>query len=279
MARTSQAMKIGVIGSDSTHVVAFSKRLNEIAGIDVAWIDINNYTTLPFSGDRAPHILEQLHLLGIPLVEGYRHNEIVDAYCILNIDAGSHRNIINYLSTLGKPIFVDKPIFYDVCDFQDITQALFSSSALRYCSFVKRAYKHLNDTHTHISIEGPLSFIEGIEGYFWYGIHLIEIVHTLGEGDIHIQTVHDYGDFEIVEMTCGLFHFVVKGIKVGNPDFKINYNDTVYSISEDKGLIYDNLIDEILMYFKSPKGYPTGYEIIKAIQTINTLRKGNHYGT
>lgn len=265
-------MKIGIIGADTTHTLAFAKKIIAHDTCELAWIDIRNYTTLAFSQKRAPGIVAQLHDLGIKCVEGYLRDD-VDAYCILNLDASSHRKIIDEICVYGKPIFVDKPIFYTLAEFGNISVPLFSSSALRYCSFMKRAQNSIKRDNHAIQIEGPLSFVEGIEGYFWYGIHLLEMLHALSDAPLVIENVVQEDAYEIVTGTSGGFEFTLKGITVGDPSFKVSFGTETYDISDDDEAIYDNLIDEIIEFFNDKQDRVKGEFIIDAILTINRMRR------
>lgn len=265
-------MRIAIIGADTSHTLAFAKSLIAHQDITLSWVDLCNYTDFEFSKMRSPMIKKGLKFLGVPLVNGYLSHEPVDAYCILNLDAQSHRKIINDLSGLNKPIFIDKPIFYTMSDFKGITIPFFSSSALRFCSFTQKAKSLISSEIKDIWIEGPLSFVNEIEGYFWYGIHLLEIVQTLGESAIVVHNVEVYEDFELVSGQCGNLNFTIKGIKVDDPAFLIRYDNQVFTILDDQEAIYDNLIHEMIEFFitKEAKGNPE--YVIQSIIDVNKLR-------
>ena len=273
MASTRTKIKIGIIGSDTSHTLAFIKEFKKYPHCEVLWIDANNRTDLTFSKERSPGIIKELEKQGIPLVQNLKEAKAVDAYCILTLDADTHLEILKSIEDDCKPVFIDKPIFYNLLDFEHTKQLIFSSSALRYTEFVRRAKDSIHLASSDIHIEGPLSFIDDIEGYFWYGIHLVEILHTLCPDNINIEQVEQRENYEYITGSCGSHKFSVKGIMIGDPEFKILINDERYSIKEDSTSIYANLVFEIVSFFKNKQSKTDGRDVIKTVLEINEKRR------
>lgn len=273
MAQTSSKITIGIIGSDSSHTIAFLNEFRKNDRFEVQWIDINNRTNLQFSKERSVDIIKNLQDEEIELINDLSNAKEVDAYCILSLDANSHVEVLQILKDRGKPIFIDKPIFYDLDHFEDLPEMVFSSSALRYTDFMRDAKLNSQNNNDDIHIEGPLSFIYGIGGYFWYGIHLVEMLHTLCNEEVVINNCNKHLNYELISGTCGLRNFTIKGITVGNPEFKVIMGSKTYSIINDSKNIYENLVLEIMNFFETKISKTNGKEIIKTVLNINEMRR------
>lgn len=275
MAKHSRTIRIGIIGSDSSHTLAFIKEFQKYPTCAVMWVDINNRSNLSFSKTRSEKIIETLKEMNIPLVTKLEDREVVDAYCILNLDADTHVSIYEEISHENKPVFIDKPIFYQLEDFEKINDLVLSSSALRYTDFIKRACLDNEGSMKDIYIEGPLSFVEGIDGYFWYGIHLVEILHTLCDDEALIRSFKKDVGYEEIRGKCKTSEFTIKGITIGDPGFLVKINGKQYSINDDEKSIYTNLIQEIVNFFETKEVKTNGRRVIETVLKINEMREDN----
>ena len=275
MAQVSSKIRIGIIGSDTSHTLAFINEFKKYPGYEVSWVDINNRTDLEFSVSRSKEIIKDLKDLDIPLITNLNQAEEVDAYCVLTLDAKTHPDILNIIKDSSKPIFIDKPIFYKLEYFNNLSNLVFSSSALRYTDFIQKAVLENKDSQEDIHIEGPLSFIEGIDGYFWYGIHLVEMLHTLSNSNVELEEYQKLEDYELIQGNSNGRKFSLKGITVGDPEFKVILGDKSYSISDDDKNIYENLVCEILEFFKDKESRVNGQKVIETVIKINEMR--NNY--
>lgn len=275
MAQVSSKIRIGIIGSDTSHTLAFINEFKKYPGYEVSWVDINNRTDLEFSVNRSKEIIKDLKDLDIPLITNLNQAEEVDAYCVLTLDAKTHPDILNIIKDSSKPIFIDKPIFYNLDQFNNLSNLVFSSSALRYTDFIQKAVLENKDSQEDIHIEGPLSFIEDIDGYFWYGIHLVEMLHTLSTSNVELEEYQKQEDYELIQGNSKGRKFSLKGITVGDPEFKVILGDKSYSISDDDKNIYENLVCEILEFFKDKESRVNGQKVIETVIKINEMR--NNY--
>ena len=272
METTSKPIKIGMIGSDSTHTIHFARQFEQREDIVLQWIDINNYSELPFSVNRSPKIRDELIDLDTKFVNGFLNQAEVDAYCIMTCDANNHREILDLLD--NKPVFIDKPMFNNSKYFNNLNRNYLSSSALRYCTFVQKARMEVvKNKPKIINIEGPLSFIDGIDGYFWYGIHLIEMASTLTSDSLEVVSVEEFEEYEDLIIKSNDILIKIKAIKVGDPEFKIHFDHFTFSIKDDNEMIYDNLIDNVVEFFRNPTPLGSELNVIKTIEKINEMKE------
>lgn len=272
MAKISEQINIGIIGSDSSHTLAFIQEFKKFKHCKVGWVDINNRTNLKFSQNRSKTIVEKLSHEEFLLIDDLILAPEVDAYCILTLDANTHLEILEIISQYNKPIFIDKPIFYKLEEFAYIDNLVFSSSALRYTDFVTKAKLKYEEKPSKLYVEGPLSFIDGIDGYFWYGIHLVEIIHTICGEDLFIKDVIQTPTYEVVTGICNLREFTIKGIKTGDPAFNISFGEYNFSSCDEGKNIYENLVNEIVDFFSHREAKANGKQVIESVIKINEMR-------
>lgn len=255
-------MRIGIIGCDSFHAPILLKQFQDKLNVDVAFVDITLRSTLDVSKKRQVRFESMIEDKTLLKFIDLDDHEAVDLYCILNMDASQHLETIQALAAKHKPIFVDKPIFNNIQDFDAIKgMNIMSSSGLRYCDFIKDV-----KLDNHILIEGPLSFMEGVEGYFWYGIHLVEMLHTLTSSAIHLESVQVFEDKEVVRGKSGDYSFELIGYYDEATNFSINKN---YKLSSYDDLYY-SLAHAIVNFKENMESAKT---VITTVESINIMRK------
>lgn len=251
---TIRPTKIGIFGSDTTHTPAFYKILKQRDDVEVVWIATEAFGDLEISQSRYPIIIEELKKLDAPLSRDV-DLEAVDAFFVLNCDAHYHWEIVSRILRYQKPIYIDKPISYGLSElkrYQSHPQVpIMSLSALACSYFVRKAQKVQHDTK--IKIEAPLSFVDGIPSYYWYGIHAIEMMIAL-DPTAQIQTINFHSQSETAYAKGEGYEFELEWIKVGDPEFCIKTTKEKYSIYDNEHPLYSYLLDEILAFVEHKKG-------------------------
>lgn len=197
---------VGIIGADSYHTVALVEQFLEMENVRIAFVDTIIRGNLAMSATRQERF-EKILSGKVPLKKiDLKSHEGVDMYLVLNVDSSCHLEVLNSLKHYDKPIYIDKPIFQDLESFKQVESQVMSSSGLRFADFMKDVV--IEDS---IVIEAPLSYMEGIDGYFWYGIHMVEMLETISKSNIEIQSVTktDYG--ELVSGVSAGIEFELRG--------------------------------------------------------------------
>ena len=191
-------MRIGMIGLDTSHSVAFTQLLNDsahphhIEGAQVVIASPGISSTIPISAARAEgyiHTLRERYNMKITdKLEEVA--EASDAILLTSGDGFLHESQLQRLAPYGKPIYVDKPFALSVdaalrmkatAELHGIV--LMSSSALRYADIYAEAIISNAERITSVDVYGPIPNMEGVPGWFWYGIHAVEMVYAaLGPG-------------------------------------------------------------------------------------------------
>jgi predicted dehydrogenase len=181
-------IRVGIIGCDTSHVIAFTKLINDPAATgDLAKCEVTaafpgGSPDLPSSKDRLEGYVKQLREQGVKIVDSLESlaNE-TDAILLESLDGRPHLEQFRAVAR-GKPVFVDKPTAASLADvigifrIADETKTpVFSSSSLRFCKEVQAA-AHDKSLGKIIGCEtiGPLSLLPHHPDLFFYGIHGVE---------------------------------------------------------------------------------------------------------
>ena len=284
-----QQLKIGMVGLDTSHAVLFAGMLNEkdseynrLGKIVKAFPGGSSH--LPISRSRIEGITEEVRKAGVNIV-GSIEEAVVDCDAVLleSVDGGIHLEQLKRILPYKVPVFVDKPFALSVEDAVEMERLaglyqvpLMSSSALRYADEWKLALSE-GDKVTGADCYGPLDFLEGQPGYFWYGIHTIETLYTfMGAGVEWVQaetgTDHDMITARWKDGRIGTF----RGNR-GNQQF----GAVAHFGGESKHMVirtgdtkyYARLMEHILRFFKGEAMGPPLQETIEVIRFIEAANR------
>ena len=204
----SASLRIGLIGLDTSHVVAFTKLLNDPSNEHHI---PNGKVVVAFPGGSDDFELSYSR------VEGFT-NELRDDYqvkivddCeqvaaasdmvfITSVDGRVHLEQFKQIVSHGKPTFIDKPLA--VCSehareifrlAEDAGVPLMSSSSLRYMDglAVALSAEKLAELGSVRGCDafGPMAIEPTQPGLYWYGIHTVDMVErVMGPGCERVQT-------------------------------------------------------------------------------------------
>jgi predicted dehydrogenase len=185
-------IRIGIIGTDTSHVVAFTRVLNDpanpdhIAGFRVTAAVKAGSPDIASSRSRVDGYAEEVHtkwnvelVPDIPALAGK-----VDAILLESLDGRTHLQQARLAFALHKPTFIDKPLASTLEDAREIAKLAakenvpwFSASSLRFGELVASA--KIPDALGY-SVWGPGPFEEHHAlDLSWYGIHAVEMLYTL----------------------------------------------------------------------------------------------------
>src|SRR5262245_22773930 len=141
-----EPLKLGIIGLDTSHSIAFTKELNaanpapELANCRVVAAYPRGSADIESSASRIPKYTEDIKQLGVEVVGSI--DELlkrVDCVLLETNDGRPHLEQALACFKAGKPTFIDKPIAASLADAIAIYDAAkkykcptFSSSSLRY---------------------------------------------------------------------------------------------------------------------------------------------------
>ncbi|MEO2035699.1 MAG: Gfo/Idh/MocA family oxidoreductase [Planctomycetaceae bacterium] len=259
-------LRAGIIGLDTSHVIAFTKALNDpkakpdIAHCQVVAAYPPGSPDIKSSTERVPGYTKQLQELDVTIVQSI--DELikqVDVVLLETNDGRPHLQQILPCLKAGKPVFIDKPIAGSLTDAVAIFEAariyktpVFSSSSLRYSSGAQALRAGKLGKIVACDAYSPCSLEATHPDLFWYGIHGVESLFTvMGAGCISVTRSTAPGMDVVVgtwqDDRIGTF----RGLRTG----KRGYGGTAFgekgiqSIGSYEG--YRPLVVEIVKFFRT----------------------------
>jgi Oxidoreductase family, NAD-binding Rossmann fold len=193
----AQHIRAGIIGLDTSHVLAFTKTLNtdpqkpEIMGVRVVAAYPKGSADIESSVKRVPEYTEKIKALGVEIVPSIEALlDKVDVVFIETNDGRPHLEQLRPCLAAHKPVFIDKPIAGTLADaikiFDEAKKAavpVFSSSSLRFGKNTQAVRGGSIGKVKSAETFSPASLEKTHPDLFWYGIHGVESLFTaMGTG-------------------------------------------------------------------------------------------------
>jgi len=265
-------IKVGIVGLDTSHVVAFTSLLNDpknanhIPGCKVVAAFKGGSADIKDSIGRLDGFTKTLQeKWGVEIVDSIEALcTKVDAVLLESVDGRPHLEQARPIFAAKKRVFIDKPLAASLKDGREIARLskesgtpFFSASSIRfYQSIVKT--KEDPDLGKIIGCEsfGHFSTEPHHPDLFWYGVHAVEgLFSVMGPGCESVTRV-DSGDYMVVVGKwkggrVGTF----RGMKKGGKEYGV----TVFGEKAERSSLgmkgakngYGNLVVEIVKFFKT----------------------------
>lgn len=259
-------VKIGIIGLDTSHSIAFTKFINgddkkeEYNDFIIVAAYPYGSKTIKSSYDRIPVNSDQMKEMGVEIVATIAELlEKVDCVLLETNDGNLHLEQANEVFKAGKTVFIDKPLgatlgqaiaIYQLA--REYNVPLFSSSALRY---VPQTQKLRNGDFGKVlgaDCYSPATREKTHPDFGWYGIHGVEMLFTvMGTGCVSVNRISAEG----TDVVTGLWDDgrigTFRGIRTG----KGIYGGSAFT---ENGVVdagtyegYEVLLTEILKFFRT----------------------------
>jgi hypothetical protein len=279
-ARSNEVLRVGIIGCDTSHVIAFTKLLNnpqakgDLAGVRVVAAFPGGSPDIPASRDRVADFTKKLKEdFGVEIFNSIEEMlKKVDVVLLESVDGRPHLKQAELAIKAGKALFIDKPVAGSLADAIRIYALakmhkvpVFSSSSLRFYPGILGMRN--NDKIGKVigcDAYGPCALEEHHPDLFWYGIHGVEILFTImGPGCEKVTRVQTKG----TELVTGTWKGGRVGTFRGLREGKSGYGATVFGSKaiapcETKGGGYEPLVVEICKFFR------TGQPPVSAEETL-----------
>jgi len=263
--KTLAGKKVGIIGLDTSHSIAFTKVLNaaspnaEYKGYKVVAAFPYGSKTIASSADRIPGYIEQVKEMGVSIVGSIKELlDQVDVVLLETNDGRLHLEQALEVFKAGKRMFIDKPIAASLADAVAIFDAskkhnipVFSASSLRY---IKGAQDLDKSKVLGADAYSPSTYEQTHPDLFWYGIHGVETLFTvMGTGCQEVVRIHTPDTDVVVGTWEGGRIGTFRGTRSG----KSGYGGVVYTADGNVSLGpyggYEPLLVEIINYFETGK--------------------------
>ncbi len=198
--------KVGIIGLDTSHVVAFTTVFNKgpknpadaakFAGFRVTAAFAQGSKDIPESTTRVPEYTEKLKGMGVEIVDSIEKLcAQVDFVMLESNDGRVHLEQVLPVLKAGKTVFIDKPIGGSLADVIRIQEAAKKAGVVYFCSSSLRFAASTQAVH-HGSIgkvktaytTSPASLEPHHPDLYWYGIHGCESLYAaMGTGCLSVK--------------------------------------------------------------------------------------------
>jgi Oxidoreductase family, NAD-binding Rossmann fold len=293
--KTSKPLRAGIIGLDTSHVVAFTQLLNapspkpEFAGVRVVAAYVGGSPDIPASRDRLAGFTRELRdKLGVAIVGSI--DELVasvDVVLLESVDGRPHLEHVRPVFRARKPVFIDKPVAGSLADAIAIFELAgmtntpcFTSSSLRFSPSIAslRHDPKLGDV-LGCDAHGPCSLEEHHPDLFWYGIHGVEALFTImGTGCQTVARTQTEGSELVVGVWKGGRIGTFRGIRSGRHE----YGAIVFG---SRGIVpgfgdggYEPLVAEIVKFFKTGTPPVTAEETIELYAFMEAADESKRQG-
>jgi len=213
-------LRLGIIGLDTSHVVAFTKILNDekhpkhIPGGKVVAAFKGGSPDIPSSHDRVDRFTKTLvDDFGVKLYPSIEEMcTKVDAILLESVDGRPHLKQAKQVIEASLPLFIDKPLAGSLKDAIAIFELaekknvpVFTSSSLRFAKATQSARGGSLAKVTRCETHSPCSLEPHHPDLFWYGIHGVESLFTvMGSSCISVKRgISEDGKIEVVGQWTG----------------------------------------------------------------------------
>ena len=283
----SKPIRVGIIGTTTSHVPAFTNLINDadaegvLADVEVVAAFIGGIEDNPSSWDRREQYANELEANGCTIYDTIDEMlEHVDAVLLEEVDGRPHLEWARLVIAAGKPLFVDKPMAGSLVDVIEIFRLAreagvpcFSSSSLRYSSGFQAAHRGEPFGAVEACTAWSPMFIEPHHpDLFWYGIHGVETLFTImGTG---CETVTRVEENRVV----GVWEDGRVGTFVGREDYGAEVQGTKSSGSAGDYEGYEPLVIEICRFLKTGKPPVTEEETLEIYTFMEAADESKRQG-
>ncbi|MBC8153025.1 MAG: Gfo/Idh/MocA family oxidoreductase [Bacteroidetes bacterium] len=255
--------RVGIIGLDTSHSVAFTNELNNAAP-NPDWLGYRVVAAYPKGSNdiessvkRIPGYTDEVKKMGVQIVGSVGELlATVDVVLLETNDGRLHREQALTVLAAGKPVFIDKPLAASLADIVLIMEAarkrnvpIFSASSVRYMAGiagVDKAQVVGADTYSPAVLEKTHPDL------FWYGIHGVEALFAvMGTGCQRVVRLNTPN----TDIVTGTWADGRVGTFRGTRTGKHTYGGTVFTNGGTLSLGpyggYNPLLKEIVRFFET----------------------------
>lgn len=276
----ARGKKVGIIGLDTSHSIAFTKALNapdaegDFYGYKVVAAYPQGSLDIQSSVERIEGYTSQMQEMGVEISGSI--DELLSKVDVVLLETNDgRRHLEQALPVLeaGKRVFIDKPmtaslseamVIFDVAEKVGIP--VFSASSLRYIQGMDEIKNGIVGKVLGAETFSPAPIEKTHPDLFWYGIHGVESLFTaMGVGCKMVTRVYTPGADVVVGTWADDRIGTFRGIREG----KSGYGGCVYGEEVIKTLGsyngYNPLLKDIVKYFE------TGVVPVQPEETLEIL--------
>jgi hypothetical protein len=286
-------LRLGIVGTDTSHVIAFTKILNDasqpdhVPGARVVAAYKGGSKDVKESYERVDKFAEELKTkwkveFSSDIASMCRK---VDAVLIESVDARSHLEQAKVVIAAGKPMFIDKPLASTLEDARQIAKLAkdagvpwFSSSSLRFGE-IGTTMKYPDTLGVTTWGPGPIEEHHHLE-LAWYAIHPIEMLYTLmGMGCEEVtRTYTDGADVVVGRWRGGRIGSVRALRPYGGYGAVVFRAKSVMQSNPKASAGYRPLVVEIVKFFETKQPPVSNEETMEIFEFLDAAQRSKEAG-
>ena len=293
----SSKFKIGIIGLDTSHVIAFTELLNDqnseyhVPGGEISVAFPGGSEDMELSRSRVRSYTDQLrNRFGVSIAGSPEAvAEECSAILLTSVDGRVHLEQFRKVASYGRPTFVDKPFAVTSADAEAMISLagqysvpIMSCSALRYAEGFTQI---LNETDKGdirgVDCYGPMPMQPTQPGLFWYGIHTVEMLFAaLGKGCRYVVATTNADHDLVVGVWADGRIGTIRGNRTGIESFGALVHRTrktqFAEVNAHPKPYYASLLEGIMSMYRTSQSAvdpQETLEIIKFIEAANQSRE------
>jgi hypothetical protein len=266
-----EPIRIGIVGLDTSHVVAFTQLLNDskhanyIPGAKVVCAFKGGSPDVESSSSRIDGFTKTLQeKWGVEIVDSVEALcAKVDAVLLESVDGRPHLAQARPIFAAKKRVFIDKPLAGSYKDGVEIARLAKESGTPFFSASAVRFYDAITKTKEDPAIGkvqgcdafSPASLEPHHPDLFWYGVHGVEALYTImGPGCESVRRSFDKDTDLVVGRWKDGRTATYRGIRKGKADYGVTiFGEKAVrsSLSVQAKNDYHNLVVEIVKFFKT----------------------------
>ena len=291
IAATAADLRLGIIGTDTSHVTAFAKVLNDptspdhIPGAKIVAAYKGGSADIESSANRVEGFAKDLagkyKVEIVPTIAALCGK--VDAILLESVDGRKHLEQATAALKCGKPMFIDKPLAATYPDALAIAKAAkasnvkwFSSSSLRWADQMSTMKSPANKSVT-VWGPGPIDKSHYLD-LSWYAIHPMEMLYALmGPGCEEVTRISSHNDVVVGKWKDG---------RIGSVQVLRPYGDYGAVAFGEKKVIesgrikvsYVPMLKEIVKFFQTGVSPVSEEETLEIFAFMDAAQKSKEQG-
>lgn len=276
------ALRLGIVDCDTSHVVAFTQRVNHVGIAADQWVDgaqIVAAVPLPseVSPERVGPFADQLRGYGVDILDTPEALlGKIDAVLIEAVDGSVHLQRALPFIEAGVPTWIDKPFTCSTEQAKALVAAarrkdvpLLSASSLRFDLPVQDVIARRDEIGRVLGVDAftPASTHPRNPGMFHYAVHGVEMVYALmGAGCTRVRSTHREGvDLTVGEWSDGRIA-TVRGTRQGSYGLGFTaFAEKKVVAATSSRYFYREMLKQIIRMFETGQSPVSGEELIEVV--------------
>jgi predicted dehydrogenase len=295
MAIQGADLRIGIVGTDTSHAVAFAKALNSanpsaaFAGAKIVAAYKGGSQDVESSRTRVDKYADELHTTyGVEIVPDIPTLlKKVDAVLLESVDGRVHLEQAKQVFAGKKPVFIDKPLAATYADAKEISKLAhsagvpwFSTSSLRFGPFAE-SLKVADARGAFVWGPGPTEEHHTTQ-LTWYGIHTVELLYTiLGAGCESVSmTSEDEADVVVGKWKGGRIG-TIRVMRPYGPFGGVVFREKQQVLQSDPKLAkvdYLPMLEHIVEFFRTGKPPVAETETLEMFSFMDAAQRSKQAG-